>query len=169
VFAALDGAQSARAQILAALVEQHRVDPLHPGGVFPAQGVVELQQRSILQHLCRRDVALRQPLFGQQGADRLRVRPVGLGPPRATTPGRGVGRLGQVRGHPGALQLLDQVPPSGARLGRERDIVAAGEPVQPCRQPSPISRDDLTALHLAGDCVEMVEGDLLSGHIEPAY
>jgi hypothetical protein len=38
-------------------------------------------------------------------------------------------RLGQMRGHPGML-LLDHIPPTGARLRRERDNVAAGEPLQ---------------------------------------
>jgi hypothetical protein len=74
-----------------------------------------------------------------------------------------------MRSHPGALQLLDHIPPTGARLGRERDIMAAGKPPQPCRQSSSISRNDLAALHLPGGCVEIVEGDLLPVHIEPAY
>ena len=44
-----------------ALVEQHRVDPLHPPGVLCPQVLVELEQRPALQDLRRRDPALRQP------------------------------------------------------------------------------------------------------------
>ena len=43
------GAQRALAQRRGALVEQHRVDALHPGGVLGAQVVVQLQQRPALQ------------------------------------------------------------------------------------------------------------------------
>ena len=53
--AAFDGAHTTGAQMLGALVEQHRMDPLDPGGVFLPQVVIELQQRPILQHLHRRD------------------------------------------------------------------------------------------------------------------
>jgi len=40
---ALLGAQRSLTQRRAALVEEHRVDPLHPGGVLAAQVVVGLQ------------------------------------------------------------------------------------------------------------------------------
>jgi hypothetical protein len=55
------GAQRALAQPRRALVEEHRVDALDPGGVLAAQVVVGLQQRPALQDLRRRDPALRQP------------------------------------------------------------------------------------------------------------
>ena len=167
--AAFDGAHTTGAQMLGALVEQHRMDSLDPGGVFAAQVVIQLQQRPILQHLRRRDVALRQPLLAQQAADQPRVRPVGLGPSLATTRGRGFGRIGQMRDHPGTLQLLDHITPTRARLRRERDIIAAVEPMQPSGQLSTISREDLPALHLPAHGVEIVESDLLPVHIEPAY
>ena len=63
---ALLGAQRALAQRRGALVEQHRVDPLRPGGVLAAQVVVQLQQRPALQDVAGRDPALRQPALGQQ-------------------------------------------------------------------------------------------------------
>jgi hypothetical protein len=63
---ALPGAQRALAQGRGALVEQHRVDPLRPGGVLGPQVVVQLQQRPAFQDLRGRDPAFRQPALGQQ-------------------------------------------------------------------------------------------------------
>ena len=145
-----------------ALVEQHRVHALHPRGVLGAQVVIALQQRPALQHLRRRDPALRQPALGQQVTQQPRVRPVGLGPLLAAACRRGIGRLGQVRLHARALQLPDHIPPARARLHRERDIVRMREPAgQPGPQMLPVRRGDLTALHLPGHQVHIVEGDLL--------
>jgi len=69
----------------------------------------------------------------------------------------------------GRGQLLRDVPPPGAPLDRERDIIAAVEPRQPGAQVQPVSRADLAALHLPGFGVEVVEGDLLPVDIQPAY
>jgi hypothetical protein len=65
-FQAAGGAQRALAQPRGALVEEDRVDPLHPGGVLAAQVVVGLQQRPALQDPRRRDPALRKPVLAQQ-------------------------------------------------------------------------------------------------------
>src|SRR5215467_854967 len=59
------GAQRSLAQRRGALVEEHRVDPLHRGSVLAAQVVVGLQQRPVLQDVRRRDLAVGQPALGQ--------------------------------------------------------------------------------------------------------
>ena len=97
------------------------------------------------------------------------VGPVGLGVPLAAPGERGVGRLGQVHADPGRGQLPGDVPPPGAPLHRERDVVAAGEPGQPGPQVLPVRRRDLAAHHLPGHRVEVVEGQLLPVNIQSAY
>ena len=94
---------------------------------------------------------------------------VGLGVPLAAASGSGVRRLGHMRRDPGRGQLLGDIPPPGAPLDRERDILAAGEPGQPGPQVRPVGRGDLAAAHLPGRGVEIVEGDLLPVDIQPAY
>jgi len=69
----------------------------------------------------------------------------------------------------GRGQLLCDIPPPGAPLQRERDILASGEPRQPCVQVHPVGRADLAAPYLPGHGVEVVEGDLLPVDIQPAY
>ena len=81
----------------------------------------------------------------------------------------GVGRLAHMRGDPGRGQLLGDIPPPGAPLHRERDVVTASEPRQPSPQVHPVSRGDLAALYLPGHRVEIVEGQLLPVDIQPAY
>jgi len=98
-----------------------------------------------------------------------RVGLVGLGVPLAAAGERGAGRLGQMHGNPRRGQLLGDIPPAGARLHRERDILAAGEPGQPGPQVRPVRRADLAAPHLPGLGVEVVEGDLFPVDIQPAY
>jgi hypothetical protein len=70
---------------------------------------------------------------------------VGLGVPHAAAGKRGVGRLGQMRRNPGRGQILGDIPPPGASLGRERDVIAASEPRQPGAQVLPVGRGDLAA------------------------
>ena len=152
-----------------ALVEEDRVDPLHPGGVLAAQVMVGLQQRPGFQDLPGRDPALGQPALGQQLPQVPGVGLVGLGVPLAAAGERGVGRLGQVRAQPGRGHLLGDVPPPGAPLERERDIAAPGEPGQPRPQVLPVRGRDLPARHLPRHGVEVVEGQLLPVNIEPAY
>jgi len=94
---------------------------------------------------------------------------VGLGVPLAAAGERGVGWLGQMRRDADRGQLLGDIPPPGASLDRERDVIAAGEPGQPGPQVLPVGRGDLAALHLPGAGVEVVERDLLSVDIQPAY
>jgi hypothetical protein len=62
------GAQRLLAQRRRALMEEHRMDPLHPGGVLTPQIVIGLQQRPALQDLRRRDPAFGQPALRQQPA-----------------------------------------------------------------------------------------------------
>jgi hypothetical protein len=73
-----------------------------------------------------------------------------------------------MRRDPGRGQLLDDIPPSGAPLHRERDVIAAVEPGQPGAQVQPVGRADLPALHLPGHGVEVVEGDLSAVYLQPS-
>jgi hypothetical protein len=163
------GAQRAIGQGRGALVEEHRVDALHPGGVLGAQVVVGLQQRPAVQDAGRRDPALRQPALGQQLPQVPRVGLVGLGVPLAAASRRGVSRLSQVRRNPGSGQFLGNVAPAGTSLQRERDVPAAGEPRQPRTQVHTIGWGDLAPLHLPGRSVEIVERELLPVDIQSAY
>ena len=69
-----------------AVVEQHRVDPLHPRGVLGAQVMAGLQPLPPVQHRVRRQVALRELAAGQQFALQPGIGPVGLGPPLGPPP-----------------------------------------------------------------------------------
>jgi len=142
---------------------------LRLGGVLGPQVMVGLQQRPAFQDAGRRDPALRQPALGQQHPQVPAVGLVGLGVPLAAAGERGVGRPGQMRRDPGRGQLLDDIPPPGAPLDRERGILTAGEPGQPGPQVHPVRRADLPALHLPAHGVEVVKGDLLPVDIQPAY
>ena len=129
-----------------ALVEQDRVDPLHPGGVLSPQIVIQLEQRPAFQDAAGRDPAFRRPALGQQLPQ---VPAVGLGGPLAAPGERGIRRLGQMRRGAGRSQLLRDIPPPRAPLHGERDVITAGEPRQPGPQVLPVGRGDLAALHLA--------------------
>ena len=99
-----------------------------------------------------------------------RIGPVGLGAPFAA-PQRGrVGRLGQMRHHPGPGQFLDHIPPPGTPLHRELDIVPPGEP-PPATRPAAAGPHGAIwpARHLPGLGVEIVERDLLPVDVEPSY
>jgi len=98
-----------------------------------------------------------------------RIGLIGLGVPLAAPGERGAGRLGDVRHDAGRGQLLRHVPPAGAPLQRERDVVPAAEPRQPGTQVRPVGRGDLAALHLPGRGVQIVERELLPVDIQPAY
>jgi hypothetical protein len=129
---ALPGAQHTLAQGRGALVEEHRVNTLHPGGVLGPQVVIGLQQGPAFQDVTRRDPALRQPALGQQHPQVPAVGLVGLGVPLAAAGEGGISRLGQMRAadanepaRPGAtLRYLPSLPPaypirrSGASPGR---------------------------------------------------
>jgi hypothetical protein len=52
-----------------------------------------------------------------------RVGAVGLGAALGAAQAGGLGGLGQVRGDPGPLQLLDHVPPAGAALQRQGHLL----------------------------------------------
>jgi hypothetical protein len=91
---------------------------------------------------------------------RVLLRPAQIGGP---------GRLGQNRGNPRPLQLLDHELPARA-LHRERHIVSAGEPLgQPLPQHPPAGRLDPAAPQLTGDAVQIIEGDLSTMNVKPSY
>jgi hypothetical protein len=137
--------------------------------MLAAQVMVSLQQRPALQDAAGRDPALRQPALGQQQPQVPAVGLIGLGVPLAAAGERGIGRLGQMRRDAGRGQLLSDIPPPGAPLDREPDVLAAVEPRQPGPQVLPVRRGDLPALHLPGLGIEVVEGDLLPVNIQPTY
>jgi hypothetical protein len=142
---------------------------LRPGGVLGPQVVIGLQQRPAFQDVTGRDPALWQPALGQQHPQVPAVGLAGLGVPLAAPGERGTGRPGQMRRDPGRGQLPGDIPPPGAPLGRERDVIAAGEPGQPGPQVLPAGRADLATAHLPGHGAGVVESDLLPVDIQPAY
>jgi hypothetical protein len=137
--------------------------------VLGAQVVVGLQQRPAFQDEGRRDPALGQPTLSQQLPEVPRVGLVGLGVPLAAAGEGGVSRLGDMRRDAGPGQLLRDVPPAGAPLQGERDLIPASEPRQPGTQVRPVGRGDLAALHLPGRGVQVIERELLPVDVEPAY
>jgi hypothetical protein len=137
--------------------------------VLGPQVVVGLQQRPALQDLRRRHPALRQPAFGQQRPQMPGVGLVGLGVPLAPAGRGGIGRLAHMGGYPGRGQFLGDIPPPGAPLHRERDVIAASEPRQPGPQVDAVGRRDLATPNLPGHGVQIVEGQLLPVDIQPAY
>jgi len=139
---------------------------LRLGGVLAAQVVVGLQQRPAFQDLRGRDPAFRQPALGQQHPEVPGIGLVGLGVPFAAAGEGGAGRLADVRREAGRGQLLRDVPPPGAPLQRERDVVAAGEPREPGAQVFPVGRADLAAPDLPGHGAGVVEGDLFPVYLE---
>jgi hypothetical protein len=107
----LAGAQALLTQRRRALVEQHRVDALHPGGVLDPQIVIQLEQRAAFQDMRWRDPAFRQAPVGEQlpqvpgvGLVRLRV-------PLPAPQRRSVRRLRDMRGDPGGGQFPGHIPP----------------------------------------------------------
>jgi hypothetical protein len=110
-----------------------------------------------------------QPPVGQQFPQQPGVGAVGLRPPLRAAQRGGVRRLGQVRGDAGPVELLDHVPPAGARLHRPAHIGAAGELGKPAAQHLPASRHDPTVPGLAGHVVHPVERQLSTMHVERAY
>ena len=152
------------------LVEQHRVDALHPGGVLIPQILVQLQDRPRLPHLLGGDPRGRQPAGGQKPPHQRSVCSVALGPP-LTAPGRSRVRwLGQRRLDPRVLKFFDDEPPPGTRFDRESHIRAAGEPLrQPLTQHAPACRGDPSPIHTISVRVEIVERDLSTVHVEAAY
>jgi hypothetical protein len=131
--------------------------------------MIGLQQRPAFQDPRWRDPALREPALGQQLPQVPGISLTGLGAPLPAAGGSGVRRLAQMRRDASSSQLLSDIPPPGAPLHRERDVVPAGEPRQPGAQVRPVSRRDLAAPHLSGHGVEVVEGQLLPVDIQPAY
>jgi hypothetical protein len=83
---------------------------------------------------------------------------------------RCIARLGQHWPYPRPAQLVGDVQPPGARLDHELSVVDAGEPLlKPCRQMRPVGRRDLAPRHLIRGRVHIVEGQLLTVHVQRAY
>ena len=117
----------------------------------------------------RRDPALGQVPGRQVHPQVPGVGLVGLGMPLAAAQRGGVSRLGQVRDDPRRRQLLHHIPPPGAALQREMDVVLAGEPGQPPPQMLPVSGGNPAPLYLPGRGLKKVEGQLAAVHVKRAY
>jgi hypothetical protein len=70
---------------------------------------------------------------------------------------------------PAARISSPHVPPAGAALHRELHILNAVEPGQPVRQVLPVGRGDPAPLPPAGLLLDVIERQLLSVDIHPAY
>ncbi len=158
------------AQARHTLVEEGRVDALHPRGVFVAQILVQLQNGAHLPHLYGGNPRGGKPPLGQQLPHMRRVGRVRLGPPLTPPRCRRVRRLRQPRLDPGPLKLLNHEPPPRARLHREGHIGAAGEPFgQPPAQHRPARRGDPPPLQPTRVRVDIVESDLSTMHVQASY
>jgi hypothetical protein len=144
------------------------VDALVPAGVPADQRAAQPDPGARVG-----DVGWWPPRLGQRaGAQQLPqvagVGPVGLGAPLGAAQRPGVGRLGQVRAAPGALQLLGDEPPAGGGLQGEVRLLA-GEPSKPAAQLHARGRAELPAAGLAGGGVDPVVGDLPAVDVEASY
>jgi 23S rRNA A2030 N6-methylase RlmJ len=91
-----------------------------------------------------------------------------LGAPFGAAQRAGVGRLGQVRADPYALEFLGNEPPAGRGLQREAGLLWV-ELVDPGAQLQAGGGAELPAAGLAGRGVEVVVGDLPAVDVEPSY
>jgi hypothetical protein len=150
-------------------VEHGGGDPLPPGAPLIQQILIQPDQGSRLQHVGRRDPALRQITGQQMGPHVPGVGLIRLGVPLLPAQGGGLRGLGQVRGNPRRQQFLRDIAPPGAPLQREVHILTASEAGQPGPQMLPVSRGHPAPLYLAGHGVEVLEGQLTAMHVERAY
>jgi hypothetical protein len=92
----------------------------------------------------------------------LRIGPIGLRMSLTAAQSRSIGRLGQVRTHPGTGKLLGDITPPGASLECQMHLGAVSHPpCQPIGQMRPIRRGDPAPLQLTSLGVDTIEGDLL--------
>jgi len=150
-------------------VEQRGGDPLVPGAPLIEQVLIQPGQRPGLQHVLRRD-----PALGQIPRQQVHPQMPGIGLIRFRVPfppaqRRGIRRLGQMRRDPGRGQLPSHIPPAGAPLQGEVDILQAGEAGQPGPQMLPVSRDHPAPLQLPGHRVQILERQLAAVHVERTY
>src|SRR5215211_7512398 len=100
------------------------------------------------------------------------VEAVGLGPLLAPLQGLGLRRFCQVRLDSGTLHLLDDVAPAGCSLHGDGDLLTGepfGELIEPLSEALASGRADLAAMYFAAVHLYVVEGDLLTVHIETTY
>jgi hypothetical protein len=150
------------------VVEQDRMDALVPGGPLTHQGTTQADLGTRIGDVRRWHPRLRQRASAQQLPQVVGVGAVGLGAPLGATQRAGVGRLGQVRAEPGALQFLGDEPPAGGGLQREPARLGV-ELLQPGAQLQAGGGAELPTAGLAGGGVEDVEGDLAAVDVQPSY
>ena len=81
-----------------------------------------------------------------------------------------IGRLGQVRPHPGTGQFLSDIAPPGASLECQMHLGPLSQvPCQPIGQMRPIRRGDPAPLQLTSLGVDPVESDLPPMDIQSSY
>jgi hypothetical protein len=138
--------------------------------LFP-QSPIQIQDRPAIQHDRRRDPALRQVRLEQQITHQPRIAPgrswpASLGPRLAEVSAGSP----QVHPRPRGDKFLGHIPPPRTSLHRERDIVTTAEPL---RQPPPqlvsIRRRDHPTPHPSRLRIHIVEGDLSTMDVQPAY
>ena len=133
------GAQRGLTQGRGALVEEHRMDALHPGGVLGPQIVAGLQQCPALQDDRRRDPAFWQPAPGQQLPQVPRAGLAGLGVPLAAAGEGGVSRSATCAVTPAAASSSatwrQPVHPSGANATSSRPANRASQ-ARRCIRPA---------------------------------
>ena len=146
------------------------MDALLPGPALVHEVDVRPAQGAHLEHVVGRDPRLGQPALVKQLAQQARVGAVGLGPLLAAAQGCCVGRLSEMGLHAGSDQLLDDEPPAGAALERDRHVGPVSEALdQPAPQVGARRRADLAGAELARVGVEIVERDLGAVHVKAAY
>jgi hypothetical protein len=148
-----------RSALRAAVVIEHRLDPLLPLGTLVGEGVTQPHTGAQIQQVRRRDPGLWQPSDHQQLAQVPRVRAVGFGALLAAAPRAGLRRLGQMRPGTDRLQLLDHEPPARRRLQRHLEPPAT-EAAQELPHALATCRHHARPADLAGGRVDPLGRDL---------
>ena len=143
----------------AAVVVEHRLDPLLPLATLMRERVPRADPRAQIEDVLGRDPRLRQPVDHQQLAQMPGVRTIGLRALLVALAGARLRRLGQMHLRADPAQLLDHEPPPGRRLQRHLELLA-GETLKEPAHAGAIGRRHPPARHLAGRRVDPLRGDL---------
>ena len=145
----------------AAVVIEHRLDPLLPFAALLRQGVAQPDAGAEIEDVIGRDPRLREPAGHQQLPQMPGVRTVALRALLAPPQGRGLRRLGQVHPRADRVKLLDDEPPARRGLQRHLELLAS-EAANELVNTSPVSGRHPRARDLAGGRIDPVGGDLRS-------
>jgi hypothetical protein len=154
------------------VLEELGVDALDPHAALIEQRLVEPHSLAPLQHRVGRDPGLGKIAALEQLPQQPGVAAIGLGVLLATTRCLRVGRLGHMRLEARSGNLLDDIPPPGAALHRQRRPVGGPRRQlvsQPPPEPLTVGLPDAAAPHLAAVDLQRVERDLTAMQIQPTY